>query len=196
LAKESARVPSDACFADLQRMCRDERVSIGIGAPLQTHGLPHISSFIFRPNAEPLVYSKRYLDPDEEAYFQPGMAAPSLIFDDPAVAMAICFEISVPQHAQQARDAGAAVYIGSVAKTARGVASARERLSQIAVESSVYVLMSNCLGFLDGAACTGSSCAWDRNGRMLVELDDSNEGVVILDCETGAAFAATLSPGT
>lgn len=52
-AAEMARLPDDACFDELQALCNDNKVSIGVGVPLKTAGLPRISTLLFRPGREP-----------------------------------------------------------------------------------------------------------------------------------------------
>ncbi|MCB0838385.1 MAG: carbon-nitrogen hydrolase family protein, partial [Bacteroidetes bacterium] len=67
----------------------------------------------------------------------------------------------------------------------RGIQPARERLSQIAKTYSQTVLMSNCVGMADGEVCGGHSSIWDNEGELLIELNDQEEGLLILDTETG-----------
>ncbi len=192
-AAELARFPDDPCFAQLQSACNHGNIAAGVGVPLRTNHLPHISTLVFRPHAGPLVYSKKYLHPDEAPFITPGFDPPTLILTAPAVALAICYELSVPQHAQDASTAGADAYVASVAKTAPGIMQASRRLSDIGAEYSMPVLMSNCLGYCDGAECTGCSSAWDRNGRLMAQLDAEHEGIIVFDIATGDVVTATLS---
>lgn len=188
-AAELARVANDPCFNELQSTANGLGVTIAAGVPLQAKGLPTISTLLFRPNAKRLVYSKMFLHPDEEPFFQPGMNSPILILDEPPIAMAICFEIAIPQHANRARNAGATSYVASVAKTAPGVVNASQRLSEIAAENSMSVLMANCLGVQDGSEYSGQSSAWDRNGNLVAQLDNVHEGLIVVDvasCEVVA----------
>ena len=190
-AAELALNLDDACFDDLQCFCNNKKVSIGVGVPLKTASLPLVSTLLFRPAQNPLVCSKMYLHPDEKPYFMPATDSPSLIIDEPRIALAICFELSVPQHAQRAIDAGASVYIASVAKTASGLGNASQRLSEMAAESSMLVLMANCLGQLDGEECIGTSSVWGRNGVPMAQLDNEHEGVIIVDSESEETFITT-----
>ena len=182
-ARELARFARDGCFAKLQSVCDHHGVSVSAGVPLRTSGLPRIASILFRPNDEPLVYSKMYLHQDEQPFFTPGVDSPTLIHASPPIAMAICFEISVPDHARRAHEAGAMAYVASVAKTARGVETASQRLSEVAAEYRMPVLMANCVGLLDGVECTGRSSVWDRDGALLGRLDEASEGVIVVDVE-------------
>ena len=192
LAASLARMPDDPSFAWLQTAAEQSEVSIAVGVPTIGHRLPRISTLLFRPASEVRIYSKQYLHADEEAFFESGSRSDSLIHENPTVALAICYELSVPMHAQQAIESGATVYIASVAKTARGVDDACQRLSKIAREHSTVTMMANCLGLLDGAECVGRSSAWNRNGNHLMQLETENEGIVVLDDETEDVVVATL----
>jgi predicted amidohydrolase len=108
------------------------------------------------------------------------------------VALAICYEISVPQHARAARSAGAAVYLASVAKSGAGIAPAHERLAGVARAHGLMVLMANCVGVCDGVACAGRSAAWDAAGARLAQLDDRGEAVLVLDTSTRQATRRAL----
>jgi predicted amidohydrolase len=192
-AKEFERNPHDECFETLQHACNHHGAVIGVGVPLQTSVRPCIATLLFRPYSGPLIYSKEHLHPDEEPYFTKGSNPSNLIHSDPPIALAICFELSVPQHALRAHESGAAAYIASVAKTASGVASAGIRLSDIATEFSIPVAMANCLGVLDGAECRGRSSAWNRNGDLIAQLDEEHEGVLVMDTESCDVVTSSLA---
>ena len=196
---ESERAAEFACFADdsriagFQLQADQNRISIGVGVPLRTNGRPQISTVLFRPLQGSLIYSKRYLHADEELYFDRGLDDNTMIHSSPKIALAICYELSVPQHAQMAFDAGATVYVASVAKTESGMESASERLASIARDNSALVMMSNCLGVFDGAECVGYSAAWDRNGELIAQLDSQSEGVIVLDNDSDWVVTDTLN---
>src|SRR5690606_40479604 len=54
----------------------------------------------------------------------------------------------------------------------------RSRLSAIAREYSMTVLMSNCIGIADGQRCAGQSSVWNNQGLLIDQLDDSHEGII------------------
>jgi predicted amidohydrolase len=193
-AASLTRRPEDPCFAWFQTAADENQISIAVGAPTSGNRLPRISTLLFRPGSEIQVYSKQYLHTDEEPFFEPGAHADSLIHRNPRVALAICYELSVPAHAQQATESCATVYVASVAKTYRGIEDANQRPSVISSEHSMVTLMANCLGLLDGAQCEGRSSAWSRNGNCLITLGNDQECVIVVDDETEAVVAETL-PG-
>ena len=100
------------------------------------------------------------------------------------IALAICYEISIPEHSEKAFQNGAEIYIASVAKFKSGINKANEELANIASQYSMNVLMANCIGVSDGAECAGKTAAWNKNGEMICELDEVNEGLLILDTTT------------
>ena len=88
---------------------------------------------IFQPHKERLTYSKQYLYPTEVGYFSPGTQAVFLHPEENMViAPAICYELSAPQHAANAHNNGASVYIASVLNSVSGVDNDLKKLSEIA----------------------------------------------------------------
>ena len=183
-AASLARAPEDACFLTIQALANLNGLSIAVGVPTQGDLMPRISTLVFRPHLEVEVHSKHYLHQDEWPYFEPGGNPLCLLSEAPAVALAICYELSVPQHAQDALRAGASVYVASVAKTEQGVNGANERLAKIASEYSIDVMMANCIGAMDGTECVGRSGVWNSEGRQLGHLSSDEAGVAVLDVTT------------
>jgi predicted amidohydrolase len=108
------------------------------------------------------------------------------------MALAICYELSIPEHSEDAHKGGAEVYIASVAKTAGGVEKAIKTLSDIASKYSMTVLMSNCTGPSGDGECAGKSSVWNSDGLLLGQLDGTNEGIIIIDPDTQEVFEKTV----
>lgn len=181
LAKSKATTPDDPRFAVFQTLSDKHHLSIGIGVPIHAATGVTISLLLFQPAQARSLYSKQYLHPDEEPFFISGKNDRQL-FDK--TALAICYEISVPRHAADAFQNGVGRYIASVAKSVAGVRQASDRLSQIAGTYSVITGMANCLGLNDGMVCGGNSSFWNRRGQLVGQLNDSREGVLLLDTIT------------
>ena len=158
-------------------------MTIGVGFPTWAGSGVRISMIIFPPGQARQVYSKRYLHADEEPYFVCGTDAVHL--NGGKVALAICYELSVPAHAEQAHRSGAEIYLVSVAKTRSGMEKAAELLMNIARRYSMPVLISNSIGPCDQFECSGGSAVWDAEGLLKAELDETEEGVLLLDTATG-----------
>jgi len=182
LAHELATNKDDERFDELQALSDSRKIVIGAGTPMKTDRGISIVMIIFQPYQERETYFKQHIHPDEERYFINGLYRP--VLSGNKIGMAICYEISVPAHAEQAHKNGAETYIASVAKTVAGVEKAIESLSETAKRYSMTVLMSNCVGINDGAECGGRSSVWNDKGILLEQLNDKDEGMIIFDTDT------------
>ena len=184
LAKELACDPSDIRLSDFQRIADEKELVIGVGVPTRTRGGCCISMILLEPHRARRIYSKKYLHRDEEEFFVSAENFSVFRIRDADIAPAICYEISVPEHARRAVANGANIYIASVNKSVAAINSALDRLAEIARTCSMTVLMSNCVGFCDGSACAGKTSIWNDQGSLIGQLDDSGEGILIIDTAT------------
>jgi predicted amidohydrolase len=192
LSKELATDKDDIRFDDFQNIADTQQITIGVGVPTKNDEDVSISMVIFQPHKSRQMYSKKYLHSDEEPFFISGQSSIGLIGDKANIAFAICYELSVPEHSENAFKSGAEIYIASVAKTADGVDRALKSLSDIANKYSMTVLMSNCIGECDGFECGGKSSVWNNQGLLVGQLDDTNEGIIIIDTETQEIIEKTI----
>jgi len=163
------------------------RLTLGVGVPLRTPQGITISLLIFQPGQPRQVYTKRYLHADEEPFFVSGRGTLSTLGCEGTLALAICYELSVPEHAEEVARNGAEIYLASVAKTARGLASAEARLAAIALDYGMTVHMANGVGPCDGEECGGKSAIWNSHGALLAQLNERDEGVLLFDTATHQA---------
>jgi predicted amidohydrolase len=184
LAKAVAVSRDDACLAVFQDTVDARQVTIGVGMPTPSDGQPYISMIIFQPHQPRQLYSKQYLHADELPFFAHGHNATAVLGDKSDVALAICYELSVPEHAQQAFANGANIYVASVAKSASGVEQASQRLAKIARSYDMTVLMVNCVGPSDDFVSAGGTAVWNNQGNLLAQLDDAHEGILIYDTDS------------
>lgn len=182
LAKSLATTPDDNRFDDFQVLSDTHHLIIGIGVPLQAPSGTTISLAIFQPHQPRQAYHKKYLHPDEEPYFVSGSNNIDLACKT-NTALAICYEISIPDHIEAASRTGAKIYIASVAKSAAKIQFSLDRLSEIAKTYSMVVAMSNCVGISNQTLCAGMSAVWNENGELVGQLNDQDEGVLIYDTE-------------
>jgi len=192
LSKELATNKEDNRFDDFQHISNTKQITIGIGVPIKNGTGICISMVIFQPNKARQTYSKQYLHPDEEKFFVSGKNSTGLIGQKSNIALAICYELSVPEHSENAYKSGAGVYIASVVKTVNKIDLALHNLSEIANKYSMTVLMSNCVGQSNGNQCAGKSSIWSSKGLLLSQLDDTNEGILIIDTETEEIIKKTI----
>jgi len=192
MAKHLATSANDNRFDIFQKISNAGSVSIGVGIPTNNGNKASISMVLFRPNQPVLIYSKKYLHPDEDEFFLPGINFPSVIIKGTSIGIAICYELSIPAHFSAACDSGASVYVASVAKFAKGVESAVKTLSDIAVKNTIPVIMVNAIGPADNGMCTGRSSAWNDKGKLVAQLTSSTEGLIIYDTSSGTAIEKTI----
>lgn len=184
LAAALAVHQDDGRFDDFQTISDSRSITIGVGVPTKSLNGICISLLLFRPYQPRQTYAKQYLHPDEAPFFVGGPGFP--VLSKTNVALAICYELSVPAHAQMAHEYGAEIYIASVAKSAPGVKKAGKRLAGIAREYSMTVLMANCVGPADDFVSGGGTAVWNQAGLLLGQLDGTHEGILIYD--TGMRF--------
>lgn len=181
LAKELAITKEDNRLCDFQILSDEHGITIGVGAPTKSDLGICISMILFQPNQPRITYSKKYLHADEEPFFVAGDNLPCLKIKDTNIAFAICYEISIDKHVEQAHKTGASIYLASVAKFESGIEKALQRLSNIAKTYSMTVLMSNCVGISDGQQCAGKTSIWNSKGVLVHQLDETKEGVLMVD---------------
>lgn len=184
LAKELATHQDDPRFDDFQKISDTRQITIGVGVPTKNPQGTCISMVLFQPHQARQTYSKKYLHQDEEEFFISGQNFTELKVNNSSIALAICYELSIPEHSENAFKSGADIYIASVAKTVSGADKAIKNLSEIAAKYSMTVLMSNCIGIADGDECAGKSSVWNKEGFLLDQLNDTQEGIVIVNTET------------
>jgi len=182
LANELATTKDDKRFDQVQDLSDSNKMIIGAGMPIKTDEGILIGMIIFRPLQPREIYFKQHIHPDEEPYFIKGPYQPVLSRTN--TALAICYEISIPAHAEQAYENGAGIYIASVAKTVDGMNKAINTLSATAKKYSMVVLLSNCVGECEGKKAGGRSSAWNNKGLLLAQLSDTDEGLLIFDTDT------------
>lgn len=181
LAKDLAIDLNDTRLDVFQEVSDSKEIIICVGAPTKAKDGTCISLVIFRPNKERSVYPKKHLHEDEDAYFIQGPPADGIIEAEKKIALAICYELTIPEHCETAHQNGAEVYIASVAKTVNGVARNNPRLSAIATQYNIPVLMCNCAGEFDGNVGGGQSGAWNAEGELIETLDKSQAGILVHD---------------
>jgi predicted amidohydrolase len=192
LAKELATNQDDSRFDDFHKIANARQITIGVGMPTKNKSGICISMLLFQPHQARQTYSKKYIHPDEKEFFIGGQNSIGLIGNKTNIALAICYELSIPDHAENAFKSGAEIYIASVAKSMTGVDQASQRLADIASKYSMTVLMSNCIGPSDDFESAGKSSIWNSQGLLIGQLNDTNEGIIIIDTDTQEIIEKTI----
>jgi predicted amidohydrolase len=184
LAKELATDQYDNRLGIFQQISNNNKIIIGLGLPTITESQIRISMIIFEPNKPRQTYSKQQLHSDELPYFVNGVGQVLIIKDKTKIAPAICYESLQPTHSEEAFKLGANIYLASVAKSANGIEKAFKHYPRVAKQYAMPVLMSNCVGFCDNFLSVGKSSVWTKEGKLVAQLDDKAEGILIFDTET------------
>lgn len=188
VAVASALEKEDSRFNTFQELSDAHHITIGIGVPLKQGKGVAIAMLVFLPEAPRQVYAKKYLHEDEEPWFVSGESSITALGQENEIALAICYEISVPEHAQEAFKQETRIYLSSVAKTASGLVKASKRLSALAKEHGVTTMMANCIGPCEGQEGGGKSAIWNDQGGVISQLTSQKEGLIMFNTNTNQAL--------
>jgi predicted amidohydrolase len=185
LAKELATTQSDERLDTFQNLSDNNKIIIGCGIPTKIGNDIFISMIIFQPNKERLTYSKQYLFPSEIGIFTIGNNPLVIHFDsENTIAPAICYELSNPDHSENAKRNNANIYIASVLNSVNGIDEDIDKLSNIAKKHKMTVFMTNFIGQSGGYECAGKSSIWNDNGELIDQLDNKTEGILLYNTKT------------
>jgi predicted amidohydrolase len=192
LAKELATNQNDNRLDIFQQLSDNNNIIIGLGLPTATESKIRISMIIFEPNKPRQTYSKLQLHSDEFPYFVNGIEQVVIRTGNTNIAPAICYESLQPTHAENAFKLGADIYLASVAKSENGIKKAFNHYPRVAKKYAKPVLMSNCMGFYDNFLSVGKSSIWTKKGKLVGQLDDKTEGILIFNIETEEVTELTI----
>lgn len=192
LSKELATNQEDKKLDDFQEISNKYKITIGIGMPTKNDSGINISMIIFQPDAARQTYTKQQLHEDEFPFFVKGQKQIILTVKNKKIAPAICYESLQQDHSDKAFQLGAEIYLASVAKSQSGINKALIHYPEIAKKYSIPVLMSNCVGFCDNFQSAGQSAVWNQEGKLVSQLDNHSEGIILFDTETKVAITSFL----
>jgi predicted amidohydrolase len=173
---------NDPRLDKLRNLAVDHKIIIIAGAPIKIADELFIGTFNLYPNHSVSIYTKQFLHPGEEVFFQSSFDHnPMIKLEDEMVSLAICADIDHPLHPENAKKAGGTIYIASIFFSPNGISNAHDSLSSYAKEHSMNVLMSNFSGESWGNPAGGRSAFWNNNGSLIAEMDDSSTGLLIVE---------------
>lgn len=193
LAAALATTITDARLNELQALADAGNISIGAGIPLIAPNGTTISMIVLHPHTAPQIYHKHYLHADELPYFVSGTNTQKDGTIHGNIALAICYELSVPAHSRDAAGNGAKYYIASAAKNKDGVAKAHQVLSGIAASYGMTVLLSNSVGPSDNFIGAGNSAIWLPNGKLATQLNETEEGILLFDTKNQEVITCNIT---
>ena len=181
LAQRLGVTSNDPRLKPLQKLCDAHSIVICAGVPTRASQKVHISALVFRPNEATQVYSKMFLHADELPTFEPGTSYNGRVGGANGFALAICYELSVPQHTELALGSETSAFVASVAKSQSGVDQAMKILSHIAQVHSIPVFMVNSVGPSDDFVADGRSAIWNSQGKLVVQMNSADQGLIVYD---------------
>ena len=184
LARELATNQENEDFNLFQDLSNKNKITIGLGIPTNSKSGIKISMLIFQPFAPRQTYSKQLLHTDELPYFINSENQIIITIENIKIAPAICYESLQTDHSENAKKLGAEIYIASVAKSQNGIDKAMIHYPAIAKQFSMAVLMSNCIGYCNDFQSVGKSSVWTKQGKLVGQIDDKLEGILIFNTET------------
>ena len=184
---------SDSIFDVFQTVSNKYKVIIGLGMPTIASIGIQISMLIFQPNQPFQIYSKQQLHPDELPYFVGGDQQVTFHVNNIKIAPAICYESLQLDHAYKVNRLGADIYVASVAKSQNGLEKAMTHYRNVAKEYSMTVLMSNCVEYCDNFQSVGQRAIWTDQGELVAQLDDQEEGILIIDTDTQEVIKRSIN---
>ena len=179
LTNADAIASTDRRLQPLQDLADRHAIIISAGAPIATATGLQIGAFSFIPSRGVQRYSKQYLHAGEEVAFTPGNGGEALLLAGQTVCLAICAEITHPQHAQAAADSGAAIYAASCFITPAGYAHDAALLAGYARTHHMVVLMANYGAATGGWPAAGRSAIWAADGTLLACGPAEGEALVV-----------------
>lgn len=175
---------ADGRLARLQEASDSQDIALAVGLPVRAGSGVAIGLVLMRPHRPRALNAKHFLHADEAPFFVPGPNLPVVPLGDARIGFAICYELSVPAHAQSRAKAGATLYLATVAKSAAGVRSSYKRLASLAAQHSIPVLFVNAVGPAEGFDNAGGTAVWDRHGRCLAHLTPLDEALLLYDTQS------------
>jgi predicted amidohydrolase len=191
LAESLATNQNDTRLDKIQSLSNKNGITIGVGLPTKDDSDTFVSMIIFQPHKERITYSKQYLYPPEEPFFKAGKNPLVLNFETEVVSPAICYETSNKAHCEFAKRNNATVYVASVLSSINGIEAELKKLSDIAKNNNLITFMANYVGKSGGYECAGRSSVWDEKGKLIGQLGDKKEGLLIFDTKSKEILTVT-----
>ncbi len=190
LAESLATNQNDTRLNEIQGLSDRNGITIGVGLPTKDESDTFVSMIIFQPHKERITYSKQYLYPPEEPIFKVGKNPLVLKFETEVVSPAICYETTNKAHCEFAKRNNATIYIASVLSSINGIDTELKILSDIAKNNKLITFMANYVGKSGGYECAGKSSVWDEKGKLIGQLGDKEEGLILFDTKTKEIITA------
>ncbi len=153
-------------------------IKIGVGAPLQSIGLPKIGLIVISQSGSLDTYEKIHLHSGEEAYFNNGTNYNLITIGNTKIANAICADSNNANHAHTCSELGADVYVAGVLITEGGYDSDTAVMAGYANKYNMLVAMANHNQPTGNWVPIGKSAIWSNTGLLACASESQNALVV------------------
>jgi len=194
LTARDAIALDDDRLAPLAGLAASQGLTIVAGAPLATGRGLHIAALVLHSDGRRSSHTKQFLHAGEEIAFRPGAGGVPVTVGEDLVGLAICADITHPEHAAAAAGRGATVYAAGVLISENGYAADTALMQRYAVEHRMLVLMANYGAPTGGWVSAGRSAVWGPDGRLLAEAPASGEAVIAVG-RLGTEWDVRVVPG-
>ncbi|MCH2229266.1 MAG: carbon-nitrogen hydrolase family protein [Crocinitomicaceae bacterium] len=184
LTDELATIPDDERFDVFQSKSDKNDIVISIGAPIKNDGGVSIGMITFRPKKPRKLYLKKHLFHTELKHFVTGNTETNIEIKNTTIGLAICYEISVPEHQKVAFENGSEIYVAGIVETVEGIERAIDKMATTSKKYAMVSLIANCIGVSGKYDCGGKSSIWDANGDLQGQLSGTEIGVLIYDTDS------------
>lgn len=174
----------DARLDPVVEACAEVGALALVGAPVHGEtGRSHIAMLAVSSGGVTVAYHKMWLGGDEPHRFAQGNTPAVLDVDGWRVGLAICRDLTVPQHVVDTAASGLDLYVAATVKHPHEVRRQEERAHEIAVEYRVWVAVASFAGATGGyPQAAGRSTIWAPHGGVVAQVGP----------EVGAIARATL----
>lgn len=155
-------------LAPLREAARHHCITLVVGAPAAPAvegALPAIGAWVLGADGSVALYRKRHLHLGEEQFASAGTEdAQVLLLSGEPTALAVCADITRPEHAQAASDEGASLYAAGVLISEKAYDAESALLQGYARDHGMAVLAANYSGPTGGYVSAGRSAFWAPGG--------------------------------
>ncbi|MEZ0575798.1 carbon-nitrogen hydrolase family protein [Halodesulfovibrio aestuarii] len=179
LAKDLALEYTSEPLCILHDLAKKHSMTILAGTPLYVkNNKPELALAIISPDAPTRHYSKMHLYGIENSFFSPGNQQTMLTINSISIGLAVCADITHPEHVQHMVDDGADCYLASVLISEQGYSAESKLLSEYARHHNIIVGMANFVGHSGPYSCAGNSTFWGKNGNILTQASKPQPAVI------------------
>jgi predicted amidohydrolase len=176
-----ALTASDPRLCPLAEACAEMGSVALAGAPVPGEsGRPHIAMLAVDGDGISVAYRKLWLGEAEAGRFGPGDKPAVLEVDGWRLGLAVCKDVSVPQHQADTAALGIDAYVAGTVMSAGERAVQDERASRIAAGLGLWVAIASFAGATGGGytECAGRSGVWSPDGALAVQAGPEPGAVV------------------